>query len=398
MQIQSLSLTNFRPFKRLEIEFSDKLTLLYGRNAQGKTSILEAVNFLSILTSPIAGYDRELINFLCLEDEQPVGRITASIKKGEKIHRIEVRLILDAVRNGNNRMRKEVLIDGVKRRLFDVVGFFNSVIFLPQMTRIIEDGPEDRRRYLDQTLSQAYPGYMKALSRYLQGITKRNALLKLLSEKGGDEKQLIYWDQLISENGAILIHSRSKAVLELSHLAGIKHGSLTKGSENLKIIYQPAFNPWGSDSSQLSLTIEDSVQTVLSIEEIAAKFQDQLIKVRKEEIRRGVTTIGPHRDDLLFSANGIDLGVYGSRGQIRTAIMSLKFAEMDWLEEKSGDLPVLLLDETLAELDLNRRGDLLNMLKNGEQAIITTADLELFDQGFIDGCTSLRIEDGKIIS
>ena len=253
MQILSLSLTNFRPFKRLEIEFSEKLTLLYGKNAQGKTSILEAVNFLSILTSPIAGYDRELINFLCLDDEQPVGRITASINKGGKIHRIEVRLILDPVRNGNNRMRKEVLIDGVKRRLFDVVGFFNSVIFLPQMTRIIEDGPEDRRRYLDQTLSQAYPGYMKALSHYLQGITKRNALLKLLSEKGGDEKQLLYWDQLISENGAILIHARNQAVMELGKIVTIKHGSLTKGNEILKIIYQPAFNPWGSDSPQLSI-------------------------------------------------------------------------------------------------------------------------------------------------
>ena len=146
------------------------------------------------------------------------------------------------------------------------------------------------------------------------------------------------------------------------------------------------------------MSIEDSEQTDLSTDEIGAKFQEQLLKVRKEEIRRGVTTIGPHRDDLLFSANGIDLGVYGSRGQIRTAIMSLKFAEMDWLQEKSGDLPVLLLDETLAELDLNRRGDLLNMLKNGKQAIITTADLELFDQGFIDGCMSLKIEEGKIIS
>jgi len=397
MQILSLSLTNFRPFKRLEIEFGEKMTLLYGKNAQGKTSILEAVNFLSILTSPIAGYDRELINFLCLDDDLPVGRITATINKGGKIHRIEVRLILDAVRSGNNRMRKEVLIDGVKRRLFDVVGFFNSVIFLPQMTRIIEDGPEDRRRYLDQTLSQAYPGYMKALSRYQQGITKRNALLKVLSEKGGDPNQLIYWDQLISENGAILIHARGQSVLELGRLAGKKHASLTKENEILSIIYKPAFDPWKSGFPQLQLT-KIFEQANLSIDEICAKFQEMLLEVRKEEIKRGVTTIGPHRDDLLFSTNGIDLGVYGSRGQIRTAIMSLKFAEMDWLQEKSGDLPVLLLDETLAELDLNRRGDLLNLLKNGKQAIITTADLELFDQSFIDGCMSLRIEDGRIIS
>ena len=380
----------------MEVEFSDKLTLLHGKNAQGKTSILEAVNFLSILTSPIAGFDRELINFLCLDDDQPVGRIVAAINKGGKIHRIEIRLILDPFRNGINRMRKEVLVDGVKRRLFDAVGFFNSVIFLPQMTRIIEDGPEYRRRYLDQTLSQAFSGYMKALSHFQQGLTKRNALLKQLSEKGGDESQLLYWDQLISENGAILIQARNQSVLELGKLATKKHSSLTKGRETLKIIYQPAFNPWDSDSSQLGLSIEDPKQTILNTDEITTKFQQQLLKVRKEEIRRGVTTIGPHRDDMIFTANGVDLGVYGSRGQIRTAVMSLKFAEMDWLQEKTGDLPVLLLDETLAELDLNRRGDLLNMLKNGKQAIITTADLELFDQGFIDSCLSLKIEDGKI--
>ena len=396
MQILSLSLTNFRPFKRLEVEFDDKLTLLYGKNAQGKTSILEAINFLSILTSPIAGYDRELINFLCLSDDQPVSRITAAISKNGKTHRIEVRLILDTVRNGNNRMRKEVLIDGVKRRLFDVVGFFNSVIFLPQMTRIIEDGPEDRRRYLDQTLSQAYPGYMKALSNYQQGITKRNALLKQLSEKGGDENQLVYWDQLLAENGAILIQSRNQSVLELGGLAANKHSSLTKGSEILQIIYQPSFNPWNGESPQLFLTPLETKQSNFSTNEIVTKFQKRLSEVRNEEIRRGVTTIGPHRDDLLFLANGVNLGVYGSRGQIRTAVMSLKFAEMDWLQEQSGNLPVLLLDETLAELDLNRRGDLLKMLKNGGQAIMTTADLELFDQSFIEGCMSLKIEDGRI--
>ena len=396
MQILSLSLTNFRPFKRLEVEFDDKLTLLYGKNAQGKTSILEAINFLSILTSPIAGYDRELINFLCLSDDQPVSRITAAISKNGKTHRIEVRLILDPVRNGNNRMRKEVLIDGVKRRLFDVVGFFNSVIFLPQMTRIIEDGPEDRRRYLDQTLSQAYPGYMKALSNYQQGITKRNALLKQLSEKGGDENQLVYWDQLLAENGAILIQSRNQSVLELGGLAANKHSSLTKGSEILQIIYQPSFNPWNGESPQLFLTPLETEQSNFSTNEIVTKFQKRLSEVRNEEIRRGVTTIGPHRDDLLFLANGVNLGVYGSRGQIRTAVMSLKFAEKDWLQKQSGNLPVLLLDETLAELDLNRRGDLLKMLKNGRQAIMTTADLELFDQGFIEGCMSLKIEDGRI--
>ncbi len=390
-------MTNFRPFKRLEIEFDDSLTLLYGKNAQGKTSILEAIHLLSILSSPLASYDRELINFLCLKEDQPVSRLVATIKKNEKIHRIEIRLIAAPTRNGNNRMRKEVLIDGVKRRLFDAVGFFNSVIFLPQMTRIIEDGPEDRRRFLDHTLSQAYRGYVKALSTYQQGITKRNALLKQLSEKGGDENQLEYWDQLISENGANLIQTRNISVLELGSLAAHKHSTLTNNNETLNIIYQPAFNPWYDKLSQLPFSTSEIEQSNLTIEEIKTNFNKRLKELRREEIRRGVTTIGPHRDDLLFLANGINLGMYGSRGQIRTAVMALKFAEIDWLKEKTGDLPVLLLDETLAELDINRRCDLLKMLENGGQAIITTADLELFDQDFINRCTNLKIEDGKII-
>lgn len=394
MQIQSLSATNFRSFKRLELEFGDHITLLHGNNAQGKTTILEAVYFLSILTSPISSYDRELVNLSCLGDDQPVGRLVAIIEKSEKEHRIEVRLILSPAANGNNRLRKEVLIDGVKRRLFDCVGFFNSVIFLPQMTRIIEDGPDERRRYLDQILSQAYPGYMKALSVYQQAILKRNALLKQLSEKGGDENQLLYWDHLISESGAVIIQIRGEAIFELQKFASGKHSALTKGGESLELIYQPSFNPWENDNKQLSFLRSEEPTKI--VETIQNEIQKALAGLRREEIRRGVTTIGPHRDELLFKVNGMNLGVYGSRGQIRTAIMALKFAEIDWLKEKTGELPVLLLDETLAELDLDRRKDLLGMLENGNQAILTTADLELFPQDFIDRCKKVVIGNGGV--
>jgi DNA replication and repair protein RecF len=396
MQILSLSLSNFRVFARLEIEFGQGLTLLYGKNAQGKTTILEAINFLSILTSPIAGFDRELINFLCLNESQPVSRLVAEIQKKGKTHRMEVRLILDPVSNGSTRLRKEVLIDGVKRRLFDTVGFFNSVIFLPQMTRIIEDGPEDRRRYLDQTLSQAYPGYMKALSKYQTGIVKRNALLKQIFEKQGDKDQLLYWDQLIAENGATLIFFRNQAIQELGKLAQQKHSDLTKGIETLEMIYQPSFNPWNCDREQLGLTPSVNFETPLTCDGIKNKFQKALSDLWTEEIQRGMTTIGPHRDELIVNINTINLATFGSRGQIRTAVMSLKFAELDWIKEKSGEPPVFLLDETLVELDLYRRNDLLKMLENGGQAILTTADLELFSEEFIQRCTCLKIENGKI--
>ncbi len=208
MQIESLSLTNFRIFKRLEMDFPERLTLLVGNNAQGKTSVLEAIHFLSIMTSPLASNDREAINLLALRDELPIARLIGRIRKMGKTHAIEVRLILNPLQNGNPRLRKEVLIDGAKKKLFDVVGFFNSVLFLPQMTRILEDGPDERRKYLDQLLSQAYPGYVRALSDYQAALTRRNALLKHLFEKGGDESQLAYWDEMIAYHGAAIIEAR----------------------------------------------------------------------------------------------------------------------------------------------------------------------------------------------
>ncbi|HUV16830.1 MAG TPA: DNA replication and repair protein RecF [Pelolinea sp.] len=396
MKIRSFSLTNVRSFKRLEIEFSDHLNLLIGSNAQGKTSILEALHFLSLLTSPIANHDRELIHFLALEDELPVARIIASIEKEEKSHRIEIRLILNSIKNGDSRLKKEVLVDGVQRRLYDVVGYFHSVLFLPQMTRIIEDGPDERRKYLDQTVSQGYPGYIKTLSHYLKGITKRNALLKQLFERGGDQSQLLFWDKLISETGARIIQTRLKAISELGAFASSYHAELTNNLEKLRIDYLPSFNPTGGSHLQKHPTDLFDLTANHSLEEIQTTFLETLRSIRKEEIARGVTTIGPHRDDVRFLVNNIDLGVYGSRGQIRTVVMALKFAEKNWLKEKSGELPVILLDETLAELDNQRRSDLLKSLENGGQAVLTTVDLELFDPLFIKRCDSWQVEKGNL--
>ena len=391
MKIHSLSLTNFRAFKRIEIEFSDFLNLFIGQNAQGKTSILEAINFLSLLTSPLAGSDREAINFLTLSEEIPVARITASIERAGKNHRLEARLILNGNRGGNQKLRKEFFIDGVQRRLYDSVGFFNSILFLPQMTRIIEDGPDERRRYLDQTFSQVIPGYVRALSTYLKGVSRRNALLKQLSESGGDQDQLLYWDELLAENGSEIVLRRIQAVSDLQSLAGDHHRELTNGKESLNIIYQPSLQIFSSKDE--SGWTEGQTPEIGAIKE---KFLNQLKIKRREEIARGVTTIGPHRDDVQFLVNGVDMGIYGSRGQIRTVVMALKFAEKDWFKVKTGEMPVILLDETLAELDGSRRLDLLKSLENGGQVILTTADLELFDQDFIRRCEVWQVSQGGI--
>lgn len=396
MQIKTLSLSDFRIFKRLEMDFSDRLTLLIGDNAQGKTSVLEAIHFLSIMTSPLASNDREAINILTLDDELPIGRLVAQIEKKGKTHRIELRLILNGTRNGVKRLRKEVLIDGVKKRLLDSVGFFNSVLFLPQMTRILEDGPDERRKYLDQLLSQAYPGYVRALSKYQQALPKRNALLKQLFEKGGDQDQLTYWDDLISTKGALIIEARMKAIRDFEVYFRDQFQRLTGGKEEICLNYKPSFDGSNKQDDQMNLDIGTEEQEQLSYDVIREHFIMRLKEIRPEEIRRGVTTIGPHRDEMRFISNNMDLGVYGSRGQIRTALMAMKIAETQWLRDKTGELPVLLLDETLAELDESRRKDLLNSLGLDEQAILTTTDLGLFSKEFKQTCQIWQVASGVV--
>jgi len=398
MIINHLSLSGFRFFKRLELSFPSHINIIVGRNAQGKTSVLEAIHFLSLLTSPIASHDREMVHFLTLEDPIPVGRVSADVVMDGTPHHIEARLIINKNGNGAMRLRKEVLIDGVQRKLLDSVGYFNSVLFLPQMTRIIEDGPSERRKYLDRTISQAYPGYVRALSAYNQAITRRNALLKQIAEQGGSKDQLVYWDGLIAENGAVIISLRAKTIREINKKIQEKHTNLTNGQELTNIYYLPSLHSENNSGTQAQGLLENQIALKQTkIDEIKTQYLTKLFEVRDEEVRRGVTTIGPHRDDLLFSANDVDLGVYGSRGQIRTAIMALKLAEVDWLKENTGDVPVLLLDETLAELDNERRNYLLKELAANSQSIMTTTDLDLFDPDFVSQCVVWHLQDGTIL-
>jgi DNA replication and repair protein RecF len=397
MVLTSLSLTNFRIFNRLEVEVPRRILLLFGENAQGKTSFLEAIYYFATLNSLNATNDRQLINFTALKDEQPVARLVAGFQRVDGTHRLEIRLILDAGINGSGRLRKEILIDGVKRNQQDIIGKFLSVIFLPQMMRILEGGPEERRRFLDNVLSQAFPGYANTINEYATAITQRNALLKQLAERGGDFEQLNYWDEMITSRGALIIHSRIRAVQEMEKFASLEHLKLTNEKESLNLIYQPAFDPYPNSNSQMKLNIASPVKrSEIPLEEIKTGFARKLKEIRKEEIARGVTSIGPHRDDLRGVSNGIDLGIYGSRGQIRSAIISLKLAEVKWLKEKTNEWPVLLLDETLAELDNQHRMDLMEKLLDCEQVILTTTDKHLFSDAFTKNCAIWNVKAGRI--
>jgi len=399
MHLTHLSLTNFRAFTRLDMEMPRRILLLVGDNAQGKTTLLEAVYYLATYTSVHAASDRQLINFTVPGEPLAVARLVATFLRGGDEHRLEVRLIREGIgSNGTTRQRKEILVDGVKRTAAEALGLFNAVIFLPQMTRVIEGGPEERRRYMNLALAQVIPGYARALTDYAQALSQRNALLKMLSERNGDPNQLEYWDLTLAQRGAFLIQARIQAVQELERSVTRHHEQLTSGLELLRLDYRPSYDPLIPTNGQYTLPQSGPAdRSGFEITQISDGMIKRLQAARREEIARGITTIGPHRDELRFITNGIDLGDYGSRGQVRTCLLALKLAEVEWMREKTGHWPVLLLDETLSELDALRRSELLDALQESEQAMMTTTDLNHFSAEFIQRSTVWQVRAGYVV-
>jgi DNA replication and repair protein RecF len=407
MYLKHLSLTNFRKFTRLDIDLPKQIILLTGDNAQGKTTVLEAIYFLAAFTSFQTHADRQIVNLEEAKNNSlTVTRLVAEYQRERRRHRIEARLILEPVGVVNGqRLRKEILLDGVKRPTSEIVGQFNAVIFVPQMSQIIEGSPEERRRYLNLALAQSVPAYAHVLSEYNQALTQRNALLKALNENGGatlssskgSRDQLEVWDDTLSRLGSQIILWRIEAIQRIEHLAQRVHNELTHGNEILRLAYEPAYDPLPKPIGQLGLKIDTAIdRSGFDLNGIQIGFHERLHDLRNEEVARGVTTIGPHRDELRFLANDFDLGNYGSRGQIRTALLSLKLAEVNWMKERTGEWPVILLDEVMAELDVQRRADLLKYVGESEQVLFTTTDLNLFAPEFVEKSEVWKVGDGRV--
>ncbi|MBI3152181.1 MAG: DNA replication/repair protein RecF [Chloroflexi bacterium] len=406
MHLRHLSLTNFRSLTRLDAELPRRAVVLTGSNAQGKTSVLEAIYFLAAFTSFQTHADRQIVNFHEAKNPLAVTRLVADYQRGKTKHRLEARLILEPTGVNGQRLRKEILLDGVKRHANDVIGHFNAVIFVPQMSQIIEGGPEERRRYLNLALAQAVPAYARVLSEYNQALTQRNALLKALSEGpalsmskgGGNGTQLEVWDEALVKFGAQIILWRIQAVQEIERFASRIHHELTRGTEILRLAYEPAFDPLVKPEKQLGLKLDTVIdRSSIELDEIQIGFLARLKQIRAEEIARGVTTIGPHRDDLRFIINKADVSDYGSRGQIRTTLLALKLAEVEWMKERTGEYPVILLDEVMAELDVSRRADLLKYMSEDQQVLFTTTDLTLFAPEFVSGAEIWDVSSGVVM-
>src|SRR5512133_2224330 len=287
MYLKHLSLTNFRNFTRLDVDIPRRVVVLVGANAQGKTSVLEAVYFLAAFTSFQTHADRQIINFdEARNNSLTVTRLIADYQRGNSKHRLEARLILEpmGVVNGQ-RLRKEVLLDGVKKHVSEVIGHFNAVIFVPQMSQIIEGAPEDRRRYLNLALAQSTPMYARVLSEYNQALTQRHALLKSLSERGGSGDQLEVWDDALTRLGAQIILWRIEAIQQIERLASRVHHELTRGAEILRLSYEPAFDPLPKPEKQLGLKMDTIVdRSSLGLKDIQAGFRERLQELRGEEI------------------------------------------------------------------------------------------------------------------
>ncbi len=401
MYITHLSLTNFRNYARLELSVPRGAIVLHGRNAQGKTSLLEAIYYLVAAQSPHASNDRQIIHWLADDEPLPYARIIGEIDDGEQAKRIEITLLKEPTNGGDLRLRKEIRVNGLARRVMDLLGEVNVVIFLPQSMAIVEGPPSERRRYLDATLCQTNTNYCRSLAQYTKVLSQRNALLKQLQERRTTNApdQLDFWDQKLASHGAVVIAERNRLVRALEQHAQTVHHTLTGQDERLRLHYHPSFDPTPRPDSQMAFPVGEmgaSALPDLPHEAIAERFLAALRAGHRENIARGMTTLGPHRDEFRFIVNGRDLGHYGSRGQGRTAILALKLAELNWMHDVLGRWPILLLDEVAAELDARRRAFLLEHVDSVEQALLTTAEPELFESDFLASATVWHVQAGRI--
>jgi DNA replication and repair protein RecF len=399
MYIEHLSLTNFRNYARLEISLPiNRPVVLHGANAQGKTSLLEAIYFLAASHSPYTTSDRQLIHWRAEDDPIPFARLAADVSSMRSgYNRLEMALVLERTPDGGQRFKKSIRVNGAERRVMDIVGMVAVVLFLPQDLSLIEGSPSERRKFMDNTLSQVDKDYLQALNNYEKVLPQRNALLKRISDRQASATELAYWDEQLVSAGSILISHRQRFLRELEVDSQQAHLDLTGRKEMLTLDYQPSFMPTAEGDGQLSFSMLGlDLHRELTPDQIAPQFADRLKTELNESIDRGMTLCGPHRDELRLYINNRDAGLYGSRGQARTAVMALKLAELAWMRQRIGEWPVLLLDEVVAELDVQRRAYLLERIDGATQTLLTTTEMDIFPAAFKERVTIWHVTDGQI--
>ena len=397
MNLKSLRLTEFRRYRDLELRIPAEGFVLIGRNASGKSTLLEAVSMLSTMRSSRAQTEKELIAWASGAEYgreiSPFARIETEIDRRSGPAEIAIGMQLDP--NRGSHVRKQISLNGKHVRASTAVGVLRSVLFEPGDIELVSGAPSVRRRYLDIMLSQLDPVYLRSLSRYVRIVEQRNRLIKTLIQNGSSwnaastRQQLDYWDGELIANGSAILARRMIASRELANLAAARFASFTEESA-LGVAYE--------STVRTSLKTADALPALDDLEHrLSYDMSESIDRERQTEFRRGVTLVGPHRDDLIVRIDDNPIGAYGSRGQQRLAVIALKLAETDLMTSAGADTPVLLLDDVFSELDAVHRGLLASSIAGSQmQTIVTTTDEKVVRDAGIPLERYARVEDGDI--
>lgn len=357
MIVDSIRLNKFRNYTLLELKFDKGTNIFYGDNAQGKTNILESIYLCGTTKSHRGSKDREIIQF-----QEEESHISMRLEKKESLIKVDMHL--------KKNKPKGIAINGIPiHKASELLGIANFVFFSPEDLNIIKNGPSVRRHFLDMELSQLSEMYLSDLSNYNRVITQRNSLLKFYYDRPDISQTLDIWDVQLAGYGKRIIRERKKFVEELNEIITDIHKRLTGNKELLTVRY------------------EENVTAEL--------FEETLKRNREKDIKMKMSHTGPHRDDICFEVNHVDIRKYGSQGQQRTAALSLKLAEIELVKKETGDTPILLLDDVLSELDSSRQKYLLDNIHD-IQTFITCTGLDDFVQNRFHINKMFHVVDGNV--
>lgn len=366
MNLQQIDLLHYRNYSELHVSTDRDLNIFLGQNAQGKTNLLEAIYVMALSKSHRTSKDKELIQW-----DQPFASIQCQVSKKYGDITLDLRF---------NTQGKKARINGLEqRKLSDFIGSINAVMFAPEDLAIVKGSPSVRRKFIDMEIGQINPSYIYHLSQYQKLITQRNHFLK--NERGGRNSSLLsVWNEQLANLAVKIIKKRKQFIEKLQVWAETIHSGITGNKEQLLIRY--------INSTDLDATEEES--------KFVEQFMIKLSEVAEQEFRRGVSLLGPHRDDLAFYINGMDVQSFGSQGQQRTAALSLKLAEIELIHQEVGEYPVLLLDDVLSELDPFRQSHLLKTIFPKVQTFVTTTSVDGIDDNTLSNAAVFYVEQGEI--
>jgi DNA replication and repair protein RecF len=412
MRVERLRFTDFRNYRELDLALPGGLVVLQGRNAQGKSNILEAIGLIATSRSFRTNSERETVRWGA---PGRFARIEATVARDHDPLTVEI-VVADpqATIPGETPsvaptpmppgapFRKRIRVNGLARRAMDLLGQVTVVVFAPTDLDLVIGSPSERRRFLDLTLCQVHPAYCRALSQYQKVIAQRAALLRRVRENEESPHALAYWDEQLAGLAAPIMRGRATFLRQAETSAARVYAALTHDEDDEDAVGSLAVAANGQriERAGLRIVYEPSYDGALEgdDEQVAAAMRARLVELRRREIAQGVNVLGPHRDDLAFFAGPVNLATYGSRGQQRMVALALKLAELEYIEAETGDQPILLLDDVLSELDAQRRADLLEAVRDLDQVLLTVTDVSSLPEAALTRAHVFTVRAGRVTS